>query len=320
MSHEPMNPNELGDWLDALLRGEDVPPTDPALMEIAERLAQAPRPSAPPALMERISAELRPSAPSADLGQTARWGRFLGGALGIVAVVGVAALIWGGMPRGMSPAQGAPTEEIPLLSSATTTATSTPSATATATSTATSTPSATATATSTATSTPSATATATSTPSATATATSTATSTPSDEPSLSASPTMTALAGFVNASGLVNVRVGPGLDHDIITRLQPGTPIIVISIDEGGEWGQIHLGEDLSGWVAIALIGWGKTEAGGASPGASVGGGSSAASGGDTGTGGNPARGGDFGCAHPGNYCNAPGQGNENNGNRGKGN
>ncbi len=282
MSHEPMNPNELGDWLDALLRGEDVPPTDPALMEIAERLAQAPRPSAPPALMERISAELRPSAPSADLGQTARWGRFLGGALGIVAVVGVAALIWGGMPRGMSPAQGAPTEEIPLLSSATTTATSTPSATATA--------------------------------------TSTATSTPSDEPSLSASPTMTALAGFVNASGLVNVRVGPGLDHDIITRLQPGTPIIVISIDEGGEWGQIHLGEDLSGWVAIALIGWGKTEAGGASPGASVGGGSSAASGGDTGTGGNPARGGDFGCAHPGNYCNAPGQGNENNGNRGKGN
>lgn len=306
---DSMTPEELGAWLDELLRGEPVSPADPALAELVERLANAPRPEAPNRLLERIGEQVERSGAAQEMNTTSHVARFIGGGTLLMAIVGVAALLFMmSGPRAISPLIDATpaTDTAQPISSATARPTATPSHTATASPT------------------PSPMITASPTPSATIAASATPFASPSDTPTPSAtateSPTTTVLAAFINATDLVNMRAGPGLHHNVITMLPPGTPIVIIGTNEIGDWQQIQIDSGQQGWVATALISWvAPVTADGASPPSQ----SSSAAGLEMGmgeaNGQRPTNPGDFGCLHSGNYCNAPGQGNGNGDNGGKG-
>ncbi|MBD3311544.1 MAG: SH3 domain-containing protein [Candidatus Magasanikbacteria bacterium] len=47
--------------------------------------------------------------------------------------------------------------------------------------------------------------------------------------------------------GYLNVRRGPGLNYDILTRVSPGETYILVQ--ESGNWSKLYLGEDGEGWV-----------------------------------------------------------------------
>ena len=54
---------------------------------------------------------------------------------------------------------------------------------------------------------------------------------------------------------VMNVRIGPGIDHDILTTLPQGTQVAVVGIDPSGEWLQVELdGFSSLGWVYRDLV------------------------------------------------------------------
>ena len=54
---------------------------------------------------------------------------------------------------------------------------------------------------------------------------------------------------------VMNVRIGPGIDHDVLTTLPQGTQVAVVGIDPGGEWLQVELdGFSSLGWVYRDLV------------------------------------------------------------------
>ena len=64
-----------------------------------------------------------------------------------------------------------------------------------------------------------------------------------------------ALANYTNVSisaTVVNVRMGPGLSYDIMTQVQGGSSVNVLS--EKNEWYKVRLSDGRIGWVASWLI------------------------------------------------------------------
>ena len=108
-----------------------------------------------------------------------------------------------------------------------------------------------------------------------------------------------------------NVRSQPARNQPIITVLQQGEAVAVIGEDATGKWWHVQLGDSRSGWVAQFLLSLDK-------PALQPTGSDGSNSGNDNGD--------NFGCEHPGDYCNAPGQNGDHpppssgNGNPGKGN
>jgi hypothetical protein len=106
---------------------------------------------------------------------------------------------------------------------------------------------------------------------------------------------------YVNATGRVNVRSGPGTAYDIIGSVSPGMALNVTGSSDG--WQQIEF-DGGQGWIASFLLSEsepvitdtddGGGDNGGDSPGNS-----------------------DFGCDQPGNACNAPGHSGDSPGNSG---
>ncbi|TVR22020.1 MAG: SH3 domain-containing protein [Anaerolineaceae bacterium] len=76
------------------------------------------------------------------------------------------------------------------------------------------------------------------------------TTAPTDAPSA----TPAGLLAFVDATGVTNVRSGPGTQHDIIVRLPPRTAITVIGENADGSWYQIRLEDGTTGWIATFLV------------------------------------------------------------------
>jgi uncharacterized protein YgiM (DUF1202 family) len=197
--------------------------------------------------------------------------------------------------------------------------TPTPTPTFTATMTATNTPTPTFTATMTATDTPTPTFTATPQPTATDMPTETDTATPVP----TSTPTLTPRVGYTYSTHGVNVRSGPGLEFDIIATIKPYTPVTVIGENENATWYNVVLPDLRTGWIAASLVRFGIPP----TPTLQV---TLDAAGGDdlsptvlpTTSSNEPLPGGDseqpsdsdngdssdFGCDHPGTYCNAPGQ------------
>lgn len=67
------------------------------------------------------------------------------------------------------------------------------------------------------------------------------------------------LPALYNVSGVaendtLNVRTGPGTDHEVIGKLPPdATDIEVVDINGDGDWGLINIG-DRAGWVALRYM------------------------------------------------------------------
>ncbi|MDE0199445.1 MAG: SH3 domain-containing protein, partial [Caldilineaceae bacterium] len=54
---------------------------------------------------------------------------------------------------------------------------------------------------------------------------------------------------------VMNVRIGPGIDYDVLTTLPQGTQVAVVGIDPSGEWLQVELdGFSSLGWVYRDLV------------------------------------------------------------------
>jgi hypothetical protein len=86
-----------------------------------------------------------------------------------------------------------------------------------------------------------------------------------------------------------NVREQPARNQAIIAVIEAGTAVEVSGEDETGSWWHVKLADGRSGWIAKFLL---SLEV---SAPASV----------DDNNNNNSS---DFGCEHPGDYCNAPGQ------------
>lgn len=188
----------------------------------------------------------------------------------------------------------------------------------------TATPTATLTATATPTHTDSPTPTASPTLTATLTATATASPEPTDQPTETNIPSVlpiTETTAFISAEGRVNVRSGPSTDFEIIAVLEPNTQVDLFGQNEDGTWLHIGLANRRRGWIAAGLLFVGERPAQvdeitseSDNPDAPQGQGSGSPA--------NPpnsqnpnaptvndnGNNSDFGCEHPGNYCNAPGQ------------
>ncbi len=52
----------------------------------------------------------------------------------------------------------------------------------------------------------------------------------------------------------VNVRGGPGTNHDIVDILEPGSGVRIVSENEAGDWYQVRLDEGERGWVSARLL------------------------------------------------------------------
>jgi Bacterial SH3 domain/Domain of unknown function (DUF5667) len=121
-----------------------------------------------------------------------------------------------------------------------------------------------------------------------------------DTPTPSSTPVPTATsttepAVTMYAIANANVRSQPGVNQTIITVLQFGKVTEVIGEDDAGKWWHVRLQDGQLGWVAKFLLSVDKPTN------------SSGSNGGNSASGNNGNS--DFGCDHPGNYCNAPGQG-----------
>ncbi len=99
----------------------------------------------------------------------------------------------------------------------------------------------------------------------------------------------------VVATRSVNVRSGPGTNFDIIAVIQPGSLVEVIGQNDDESWLYARLDDDRAGWIAAFLLRRGNIPT--------------------LNSAGDQTNSGDFGCEHPGNYCNAPGYSNNNGGN-----
>ena len=54
---------------------------------------------------------------------------------------------------------------------------------------------------------------------------------------------------------IMNVRIGPGIDYDVLTTLPQGTQVEIVGIDPSGEWLQVELdGFSSLGWVYRELV------------------------------------------------------------------
>jgi hypothetical protein len=66
-----------------------------------------------------------------------------------------------------------------------------------------------------------------------------------------------ARVGNTNFEG-VNVRAGPGLENDIVTKLSPGTLIDVFDepaqAADGYDWAHVRIDEDTEGWIAANFL------------------------------------------------------------------
>lgn len=88
-------------------------------------------------------------------------------------------------------------------------------------------------------------------PSATASATPTSTSSPTATATATATPTVYAV---VRSQLRVNVRGGPGTDHDIVDILDPGSGVQIVAENEEGNWYRVQLGEGERGWISARLL------------------------------------------------------------------
>lgn len=88
-------------------------------------------------------------------------------------------------------------------------------------------------------------------PSATASDTPLPTSTNTATPTATATPTVFAV---VRSQLRVNVRGGPGTDHDIVNILEPGSGVRILSENEEGNWYRVQLGDGERGWISARLL------------------------------------------------------------------
>jgi uncharacterized protein YgiM (DUF1202 family) len=116
---------------------------------------------------------------------------------------------------------------------------------------------------------------------------STETNTPLPTATATSQPALTIMYAIENA----NVRSQPSRDQSVISLLHRGTATEVIGEDDSGKWWHVRLQDGRLGWVAKFLLSVDKSA-------------SASGSNGSSGINGNT----DFGCEHPGNYCNVPGQ------------
>jgi hypothetical protein len=124
-------------------------------------------------------------------------------------------------------------------------------------------------------------------PSPTVTDTVTYTPTASNTPLPTATATSVAPVTTMYVVEKANVRQQPARNQAIIAVIEQGTAVEVIGEDDTNSWWNVKLQDGRTGWVANFLL---SNEL----PAPSVGNDSSNS--------------GDFGCEHPGDYCNAPGQ------------
>ncbi len=61
------------------------------------------------------------------------------------------------------------------------------------------------------------------------------------------------LVGEVSASGIVNVRSGPGTSFSVIGAMSPGDSVQIVALDETGDWLQVVIDDGL-GWIFEPLI------------------------------------------------------------------
>lgn len=88
-------------------------------------------------------------------------------------------------------------------------------------------------------------------PSATASDTPLPTSTNTPTATATATPTVFAV---VRSQLRVNVRGGPGTDHDIVNILEPGSGVQILSENEEGDWYRVRLGDGERGWISARLL------------------------------------------------------------------
>lgn len=125
-------------------------------------------------------------------------------------------------------------------------------------------------------------------PTPTDTATYTATPTVSNTPPPTATDTLLPPVISMYALENANVRQGPARNQAIIVVLEQGTAVEVSGEDDTGSWWHVKLDDGRLGWIAKFLLSLDKPVLAA------------------TDNGNNNS--GDFGCEHPGDYCNAPGQ------------
>ncbi len=96
------------------------------------------------------------------------------------------------------------------------------------------------------------------TPSATFTPTPTftPTHTPTFTPTHTLTPTLTPtpVQGSISSNQAVNLRAQPDTTAEVLARLQPGTTVTVIGVNEDGSWFNVRLDDGLEGWVSSQLI------------------------------------------------------------------
>ena len=88
-------------------------------------------------------------------------------------------------------------------------------------------------------------------PSATSIETALPTSTHTATPTATSTPTVFAV---VRSQLRVNVRGGPGTDHDIVEILAPGSGVQIMSETEEGNWYQVKLDNGDLGWISARLL------------------------------------------------------------------
>lgn len=97
-------------------------------------------------------------------------------------------------------------------------------------------------------------------PTSTAIPSSTATQVPTETPeslapsSITPMPSPTPFVAYVHTSSSANVRSGPGIHHQVISSLRPGTRVIVVGRDQTGEWQHVQLADFSLGWIAAFLL------------------------------------------------------------------
>lgn len=75
--------------------------------------------------------------------------------------------------------------------------------------------------------------------------------TSTDTATATATPTVFAL---VRSQLRVNVRGGPGTNHDIVDILEPGSGVEIVAENEAGDWYQVRLDEGERGWISARLL------------------------------------------------------------------
>jgi uncharacterized protein YgiM (DUF1202 family) len=304
MPKNSLNADELADRLNAALPPgrSDLPSTDDgdALIRAASLLAAQPRPEISPDDLARIQTRVleayrqqfpnhRPQPARKTYRPVWRWMA----AAAAMTIIGAAALLW---RSAQFSTQAETLTPVSIAALATTTDAYTPEPSAT--------PSPTALP-STPTDQPAVLPSATDAPLSmpTATAPPTDTETP---------PSPTPFIAYVSASQPVNVRAEPSRQSDIITTVHPGAAVMVIGISADGDWKQIRLDAGRIGWVAGALLSPNKPPVATSTPAGTTiperPGLPDAETGVESGSEDQNSQGGDFGCEHPGNFCNAPGQ------------